>query len=73
MIDCDLPYFQSIKKIVFYLKKNNHLVIVNRKLKESKLINKNLNIYQIIRYFIGLIIAQINLRFLIIQIEWVFA
>ena len=68
MIDCDLPYFQSIKKIVFYLKQNNHLVIVNRKLKESKLMNKNLNIYQIIRYFIGLIIAQINLRFLKIKI-----
>ena len=49
MIDCDLPYFQSLSKIVFYLKKNIDLVIVNRKLKESKLKKKQLNIYQLTR------------------------
>jgi len=41
MIDCDLPYFKSINSIIFYLKKNIDLVIINRKLKESKLKKDN--------------------------------
>lgn len=67
-IDCDLPYFNSIHKIINLLKKGNHLVIINRKLNESKLINKNLNIYQISRYIIGTIIAYINLKILNLNI-----
>ena len=45
MIDCDLPYFKSLNKIIYFLKKNIDLVIINRKLKESKLANKKLNLY----------------------------
>ena len=68
LIDCDLPYLSSLKKIIFYLKKNVDLIVVNRKLKNSKMINKNLNFYQLIRYLIGALIAFINLRFLKIKI-----
>ena len=69
MIDCDLPYFRSINKIIYFLKKNIDLVIINRKLKESKLANKKLNPYQVIRYFLGAIIALINKKILKINIE----
>jgi len=68
LIDCDLPYLSSLKKIIFYLKKNIDLIVVNRKLKDSKMINKNLNFYQLIRYLIGALISFINLRFLKIKI-----
>ena len=69
MIDCDLPYFKSLNKIIYFLKKNIDLVIINRKLKESKLANKKLNPYQVIRYFLGAIIALINKKILKINIE----
>ena len=69
MIDCDLPYFRSINKIIYFLKKNIDLVIINRKLKESKLANKKLNPYQVIRYFLGAIIALINKKILKLNIE----
>ena len=68
MTDCDLPYFSSIKKVIFLLKKKYDLILINRKLKKSKLINNNLNFYQIIRYFLGSIIAYINLSFLKINV-----
>jgi len=69
MIDCDLPYFQSLSKIVFHLKKNIDLVIVNRKLKESKLKKKQLSIYQLTRYCLGAIIAFVNKKILKLNIE----
>tara|TARA_B110000027_G_C16117509_1_gene300963 strand:+ start:289 stop:1014 length:726 start_codon:yes stop_codon:yes gene_type:complete len=69
MIDCDLPYFQSLSKIIFHLKKNIDLVIVNRKLKESKLKKKQLNIYQLTRYCLGAIIAFVNKKILKLNIE----
>ena len=69
MIDCDLPYFRSINKIIYFLKKNIDLVIINRKLKESKLANKKLNPYQVVRYFLGAIIAFINKKILKLNIE----
>ena len=69
IIDCDLPYFKSIDKIIHFLKKDYDLVIVNRKLKESKLINKKLNLYQIVRFSLGAIIAFINKKILKLDIE----
>ena len=69
MIDCDLPYFTSLNKIIFYLKKNADLVMVNRKLKDSKLKKKRLNAYQLTRYLLGLIIAFINKKILKLKIE----
>ena len=52
LIDCDLPYFKSLKKIIANLK-NNHLVIINRKLNESKNIGKNFSFYSYVRNFIS--------------------
>ena len=69
MIDCDLPYFRSINKIIYLLKKDSDLVMINRKLKESKLKNKKLNPYQIVRFFFGAIIAFINRKILELNIE----
>lgn len=52
LIDCDLPYFNSLKKIIANLK-NNHLVIINRKLNESNNIGKNFSFYSYVRSFIS--------------------
>ena len=52
LIDCDLPYFSSLKKIIANLR-NNHLVIINRKLNESTNIEKNLSFYSYVRNFIS--------------------
>ncbi len=48
LIDCDLPYFEYLKKIIISLKKYD-LALVNRKMRMSKNIEKSQNIYQIIR------------------------
>jgi len=69
MIDCDLPYFKSIEKVVICLKKNIDLAIVNRKLKGSKLTNKKLNTYQVVRFCLGAIIAYINKKILKLSID----
>ena len=69
LIDSDLPYFSSFKTIISSLKKNNDLVLINRKLKKSKLILKHLSLYQIARYIIGELIARFNIKFLGIKIE----
>tara|TARA_B110000967_G_C18800873_1_gene518388 strand:+ start:96 stop:821 length:726 start_codon:yes stop_codon:yes gene_type:complete len=69
MIDCDLPYFKSINKIIFYLKRNIDLVIINRKLKGSKLKKRQLNAYQLTRYCLGAIIAFLNKKILRLDIE----
>ena len=52
LIDCDLPYFNYLKKIISNLKKND-LVLVNRKIKGSKNIEKRKNFYQIFRHAIS--------------------
>lgn len=52
LVDCDLPYFNSLKKIIANLK-NNHLVIINRKLNESNNIGKNFSFYSYVRKFIS--------------------
>tara|TARA_Y100000590_G_scaffold335605_1_gene382051 strand:- start:533 stop:1240 length:708 start_codon:yes stop_codon:yes gene_type:complete len=48
LIDCDLPYFSYLKQVINNLK-NNDLVLVNRKMKNSKNIELKQNIYQTIR------------------------
>ncbi len=50
--DCDLPYFNYLKKIINSLNKNS-MVYINRKSKESKLTSKSLSYYQFMRYFLG--------------------
>ena len=42
LIDCDLPYLLYLKKVINSLKEND-LVLVNRKMKNSKNIGKNQN------------------------------
>lgn len=58
LIDCDLPYFKYLKKILDYLKDFN-LVIVNRKLKESTEVDRNKNLYKISRNLISNFLGKI--------------
>ena len=69
LIDCDLPYFSDLKNIIFELNKGYDLVTINRKMEQSKLISKNLNLYQRTRYIIGGLIAIINLKVLKLKIK----
>ena len=68
IIDCDLPYFSYLNKVIEKIDKYK-LVVVNRKNKKSKLILKNLSFYQIARYLIGQIISYITILFLKIKIK----
>ena len=58
LIDCDLPYFKYLKKVLDYLKEFN-LVIVNRKLKESSEVDTNKNLYKILRNLISNFLGKI--------------
>lgn len=69
LLDCDLPYFADLKNIIIELDKGYDLVTINRKMEQSRLINKNLSLYQITRYIIGALIAQINLKILKLKIK----
>jgi len=69
LLDCDLPYFSDLKKIIFELNKGYDLVTINRKMEQSKLISKNLNLYQLTRYIIGGLIAVVNLKILKLKIK----
>ena len=53
LIDCDLPYFNSIPNIIKNLKKND-MVIINRRLFGSRLRKNKLNLYQLSRNFLGI-------------------
>ena len=61
MIDCDLPYFKYLGLVLKKLNKNE-FIYINRKSKKSKLIGKNLNLYQISRFLIGRIICLVFLK-----------
>jgi glycosyltransferase involved in cell wall biosynthesis len=52
LIDCDLPYFKYLDTVLDKLKTES-FIYINRKSKKSKVINKNLNLYQFSRYIIG--------------------
>jgi len=58
LIDCDLPYFGSLKEIINSLK-NNHLVIINRKLNKSNNIGKKFSFYSYFRKLISNILGII--------------
>lgn len=68
-IDCDLPYLNSLNKVIKGLKRNNDLVIINRKIKGSKMVGFNLRPYQILRYLIGSFIAYLNIKLLKINVH----
>ena len=53
LIDCDLPYFNSIPSIIKNLKKND-MVIVNRRLPDSRYEKNKLNFYQLSRNYLGI-------------------
>lgn len=69
LIDCDIPYFNYFEQIINKIIDNYDLVIVNRRLKESRMIDDNLNFYQIIRAKIGNLIGFIINLFLKINVE----
>ena len=52
LIDCDLPYFKYLNLILQKIK-SERFIYINRKSNKSKLVNKNLNLYQISRFAIG--------------------
>ena len=56
IIDCDLPYFVYLNTILRNLK-DGSFTYINRKSKRSRLMNKNLNFYQVSRFFIGRIMC----------------
>ena len=58
LIDCDLPYFTYLKKVINGLSKFD-LIIVNRKIDKSSNIEKNFNFYKIFRNFISNILGNI--------------
>ena len=58
IIDCDLPYFQYLDKVIRLLK-NNDFIYINRRSSQSKLDNKKLNFYQTCRYFISRMVCFI--------------
>ena len=57
------------KFLIFELNKGYDLVTINRKMEQSKLISKNLNLYQITRYIIGSLIAIINVKVFKLKIK----
>lgn len=59
LIDCDIPYFDYFEEIIKKINENNDLVIVNRRLKESEIIDTDLNFYQIMRTKIGNLVGLI--------------
>jgi len=58
LIDCDLPYFSSLKRIITSLK-NNHLVMISRNLDKSNNIEKQFYFYSYARKFISNILGII--------------
>lgn len=69
LIDCDIPYFNYFEKVINNINDDYDLVIVNRRLKESKMIDNNLNLYQITRAKIGNLISFVINLFLKINVE----
>ena len=53
LIDCDLPYFDYFDKVIFGIKDNFDLICVNRRSKQSVLIDKDLSYYQKTRFALG--------------------
>ena len=69
MIDCDLPYFDYFEQVINEINKDYDLVVINRRLKESEIINKRLSSYQKTRSLIGSIIGFFINFFLKINVD----
>jgi len=57
LLDCDLPYLKYLKKIIYELNFND-LVLINRRLPNSKNLKPN-NLYQKTRKYIGVLIGKL--------------
>ena len=67
--DSDLPYFEVFNKILVKLNKNYDFVFVNRRHTKSKLIDTNLNFYQLFRYVLGNLVGLVVKNFLNLNID----
>lgn len=57
MLDCDLPYLKYLNKVIYELNFND-LVLINRRLPNSKNVKPN-NLYQKTRKYIGELIGKL--------------
>lgn len=69
LIDCDLPYFEYFDKVLYEIYNNYDLICINRRSKESVLINKSLSSYQKTRFRLGNFIGKLINFFLKIDLE----
>lgn len=69
LIDCDLPYFEKFIFILKKLEEGFDFVSVNRRHKDSRIINQHLNFYQKFRLYVGSLIGYIIYFFLIPKIK----
>ena len=69
LIDCDLPYFEYLDKVLYEIYNKYDLICINRRSKESVLINKNLSSYQKTRFRLGNFIGKLINFFLKIDLE----
>ena len=69
LIDCDLPYFEYLDKVLYEIYNNYDLICINRRSKESVLTNKNLSFYQKTRFKLGNFMGKLINFFLKIDLE----
>jgi glycosyltransferase involved in cell wall biosynthesis len=68
LIDCDLPYFNALNKVIKGLLEGNDFVLINRRNKYSKIVNK-LDLYKVLRKIVGYILGKIFYLFLKLDIS----
>ena len=69
LIDCDLPYFDYFDKVILGIKDNFDLICVNRRSKQSVLIDKDLSYYQKTRFALGNFLGKLINSFLKIELD----
>ena len=68
LIDCDLPYFDNLNKVIKGIFEGNDFVLINRRNKYSKIIDK-FDFYKILRKIAGHTIGKIFYSFLNLNIS----
>jgi len=58
LIDCDLPYFNVLGKVIRHVLKDKDLVLVNRRSKKSKIISPS-GFYKNLRVIVGFLVGKI--------------